>query len=458
LPTNQIWIRRLWRSKIVLVLMAGLLRSQAPSHDEQRYLASILPLIQQQKCSEAESKLKQGLSQFPRSALLANALGMVEERQEKFDAAAQDFERALEWLPSFTAAQIHLAEIYGKQGNCAKASRLFNAAASDISDSGALTTIGVGLGECQAYGDAARVLEKAHGLDPTSATITWNLALAQFKSGAFEEALRSLDALPRESESERSDVLYLRGKIFEALKRPEASGMLAQACRAKPQDDSCEDAAILLMRQDRLSDAADVLERAKALQPSATILSTLGLVQFRLGRYRQAIESYTRAIDRDPTLTAPREGLGFLLYMTGDLEGARRSVEDALKQSSANFYLPYLQALILWRMSHRFSSDALNAIAASLQENPRFAPAYFLRGKIRLDANATASALADFEQASRLDPNYALPWYKMAQIYYREGQPEKAKEAEQRFIALGSLREEEVLAKEAQDALAPVLK
>ncbi len=234
--------------------------------------------------------------------------------------------------------------------------------------------------------------------------------------------------------------------------------MLAQACRAKPQEDYCEDAAVAMMRQDHLSDAAELLESVKVLQPSATMLSTLGLVQFRLGRYQQAIESYTLAIDRDPTLAAPREGLGFLLYMTGDLEGARRTVEAGLKQSSANFYLPYLQALILWRMSHRFSNEALRAIDVSLQENPRFAPAYFLRGKIHLDANDRASALADFQQASLLDPNYALPWYKMARIYYREGQPEKGREAEQRFIALGSLREEEVLAKEAQDALTPVAK
>ena len=212
------------------------------------------------------------------------------------------------------------------------------------------------------------------------------------------------------------------------------------------------------MRQDRLSDAADLLEMVERSQPSATALSTLGLIQFRLGRYQQAIDSYTRAIDRDSTLAAPREGLGFLLYMTGDLEGARRTVEDALKRWSANFYLPYLHGLILWRMSHRFGSEAMSAIAASLQQNPRFAPAYFLRGKIRLGVNDIGGALADFQQASRLDPNYALPWYKMAQIYYREGRSEEGKEAERRFIALGSLREEEVLAKEAQDALAPVAK
>jgi tetratricopeptide (TPR) repeat protein len=456
--TRDLRLGLFWRISVVLILGIRLIWSQAPSEEEQDYLKSVLPLIQERNWSDAEDKLKEGLAQFRRSALLANALGMVYEQQGKIDAAAREFEQALEWLPSFTAARIHLAAIYVRQGSCPRASELFKAAAAAVSDASALTAIGIGLGECQAYTDAARVLETAHTIDPTSATITWNMALAQFKAGAFEQALTSIDALPRGTESERPEVLYLRGKVMEALRRPEAGAILDQACRAKPQEDYCEDAAIFLMREGRLQDAAELLEREfKSQQPSATALSTLGLIQFRLGRYQQAIDSYTRAM-RDPTLAAPREGLAFLFYMTGDLASARSTVEEALKKSADSFYLPYLHALILWRTSHRFVTDALNSIAASLQRNPSFAPAYFLRGKIRLDGNNMDGALADFQMASRLDTKYALPWYKMAQVYYSQGRVDEAKNAERRFAALGSLREEEVLAREAQDALAPVPK
>lgn len=455
--TRDLRLGLFWRIIIFVILGTQLIWAQAPSEEEQRYLRSVLPLIQQRNWSDAESKFKEGLSHFPRSALLANALGMVYEQQGKQDAAERQFEQALEWLPSFTAARIHLAAIYGKQGNCAKASGLYSAAAQATADGSALTAIGIGLGDCQAYADAARVLEKAHAIDPASATTTWNMALAEFKAGAFEQTLTSLDALPRGSESEQPDVLYLRGKAMQALKRPEAGGILADACRAKPQEDYCDDAAILLMHQERLQQAAELLEtELRSQQPTAGVLSTLGLVQFQLGRYREAIESYRRAIRCDPVLAAPREGLGFLLYMTGDLDGARTAVEDALKGSRVNFYLPYLHALILWRISHRLGPDALNSIAASVQRNPSFAPAYFLRGKIRLDGNDLNGALADFQMAARLDTKYALPWYKMAQVYYRQGRTDEAKTAERHFAALGSLREEEVLAKEAQDVLAPV--
>jgi tetratricopeptide (TPR) repeat protein len=446
-----------WRATVVLILGSILIWGQAPSEGEQLYLRSVLPLVQERKWADAEGKFKEGLSQYPRSALLANALGMVYEQQGKVDAAARQFEQALEWLPSFTAARIHLAAIYGKQGDCAKASPLYSAAAEATVDSGALTAIGVGLGECQAYADAARVLEKAHRINPASSALTWNMALAEFKAGSFEQVLTSLDALPPGSESEQPEALYLRGKATQALKRSEAGGMLAQACRAKPQEEYCNDAAILLMGEEKLQQAAELLElELRNQQPTAGALSMLGLVQFRLGRYQEAIKSYTRAIQCNAALPAPREGLAFLLYMTGDLEAARATVEEAMKTPGVNFYVPYLHALILWRISHRSGSDALTSLAASLQKNPNFAPAYFLRGKIRAEGNDLAAALIDLQKAAALDTKYALPWYKMAQVYRRQGRIDEANRAEREFATLGSLREEEVLAKEAQDVLAPV--
>ena len=148
----------------------------------------------------------------------------------------------------------------------------------------------------------------------------------------------SLDALPRGTESEQPDVLYLRGKAMQALKRPKAGEILAQACRAKPQEDYCEDAAILMLREERLPEAAELLENElRSQEPTATVLSTLGLIQFRLGRYQEATTSYTRAIKCDPSLAAPREGLAFLLYMTGDLEARSTYHRGRVKGISAQF-------------------------------------------------------------------------------------------------------------------------
>jgi len=154
-------------------------------------------------------------------------------------------------------------------------------------------------------------------------------------------------------------------------------------------------------------------------------------------------------------MDAAREGLGFLYYMTGDLTAARSVAEKGLENPNADFYLAYLDALILYRLSPRFRAEAADAVERAIRANSRFAPAYFLRGKIRMDLDNAAAALADFERAAEMDPTYPLPYFKMAQIYARQGRTGEAADARRKFHELGSLREEEMLMRQAQDILMP---
>jgi tetratricopeptide (TPR) repeat protein len=179
------------------------------------------------------------------------------------------------------------------------------------------------------------------------------------------------------------------------------------------------------------------------------------MAQFRLGRYRDAISSYTAALEKDAGVDASREGLGFLCYVTGDLEKARAVIEEGLKNPKADFYLAHLEAMVLYRLSPQLRSKALDAVNRALAANENFAPSYFLRGKIRMDQNDLAGALGDFEHAVEVDPKYPLPYYKMAQIYAKQGRTREAEETRRKFSALGNLREEEVLLRQTQNVLLP---
>ncbi len=425
-----------------------------PSQAELRYLSSVLPLIQSRAWPEAEAKLTAGLTEFPRSAVLSNALGMVYEQENKNQEAMRAFEEATEWLPNFTAAQLHLASLLAKAGDCDRADPLFVVAGKETTDLGALSAAGVGLAECKDYADAVVVLERAHSLSPQLAATTFNLARAQFEQGNVEGAFNTISALPPGPEQDRPAVLFLRGKLLQALKRNGSGAIMLQACRARPEEDYCNEAAAQLIREEQFLKAADLINASlPSMPPSATALSTLGLAQFRLGRYRDAIASYSKAIELDPRLEAPREGLAFLLYMTGDLERARSVVEQALSKGNSDFYLPYLHALVLYRMGGQLRPESLSSLAKAMKQNPGFAPSYFLRGKIRADQGDLDGALQDFARATELDPQYALPYYKMAQIYLRQGRSEEAEKAHRQFSKLGSMREEEVLARQAQNQL-----
>ncbi len=384
-----------------------------PSQAELQYLSSVLPLIQNARFDEAQTKLEDGLTQFPRSAILSNALGMVLEQEHMPTAAVAAYQHALEWIPKFTAAQIHLGTLYGRQGNCAQAKTLLSAAADTTNESGALSAIGLSLADCQDFAAAAKTLSKAHELDPGSESLRFNLALAQFKSG---------DA--------------------------------SSACRNNPTDTYCTAAAVALIREERFLEASELLARALSnVPPSAAMLSTAGLAQFSLGRYNDAVSSYSKAIELDPKFDAAREGLGFLFYMTGSLDRAKAAVEQQQSTGERDFYLSYLHALILYRMGRDSWPQSLESVATAIQQNAAFAPAYFLRGKIQMEQSNLDGALLNFQTAARLDKTYALPYYKMEQIYLRQNRSAEARAAQQQFLALGAMREDEVLTRQARNRL-----
>jgi tetratricopeptide (TPR) repeat protein len=313
----------------------------------------------------------------------------------------------------------------------------------------------MGLADCEDYASAARVLEKAHAIRPDVESATYNLALAQYKSGDLARALETLQSIP--AADGQPDVLYLRGKVLKGLGKPEGAGEIMAACRAEPGNEAfCTSAALDAIRQQRFLDAVAVLQPALEKSPgSVALLSLLGLAQFRLGRYHDAIDSYAAALANDPEVDASREGLGFLYFVTGDLEKARAIIEGGLKKPKVDYYLEHLEAMVLYRASPRLRSQALEAVNRALQANAKFAPSHFLRGKIRMEQNDLSGALADFERAVALDAKYPLPYYKMAQIYARQGRAQEAEAARRKFSELGSLREEEVLARQTQDVLIP---
>ncbi len=421
---------------LVWTLQGG---AQTPSRDEQQYLFSVLPLIDRDP-AKAEVQLTEGIERYPRSAILYNALGIVYGKQNKIDKAASSFRKVLEILPAFTAAQLQLASIDQQQGNKQEAVQLFRAAGETTLNFDALVTAGMALADCEDYASAARVLKKAHAIRPDVESVAYNLALAQFKNGDLARALESLQSIS--ASDLQPDVLYLRGKVLEGLGKTEGTGEIVAACRAEPANESfCTSAALDSIRQQRFLAAVAVLQ--------------LGLAQFRLGRYHDAIGSYAAALSKDPGVDASREGLGFLYFVTGDLEKARATIEGGLGKPKVDYYLEHLEAMVLYRASPGLRSQPLEAVNRALQANAKFAPSHFLRGKIRMDLNDLRGALADFERAVVLDPKYPLPYYKMAQIYTRQGRTREAEAARRKFFELGNSREEEVLARQTQDVLLP---
>ena len=230
---------------------------------------------------------------------------------------------------------------------------------------------------------------------------------------------------------------------------------MAEACRLNPTSEHfCTEAGLALIRKERLNEAQALLQASlEKSGPSLDLLSALGLAQFRLGKYAEGITTYQRVLDKNPDADEAREGLVFLLYMAGDLGQARKAAEEGLKRPTSDFYLSQIHAMILFRLSPETWDEALASVNRALEKNSQFAPSYFLRGKILMERGELEAALRDFKRAAQLDPSYALPHYKIAQILLRLGKPVEAETARKKFFELGQMREEELLVRQTQDVL-----
>ena len=83
-------------------------------------------------------------------------------------------------------------------------------------------------------------------------------------------------------------------------------------------------------RQGRFDQAAQLLERARALSPNdAHVLNSLGVCQKALGRMDSALQSYDAAVRLDSGLAAAHFNRGTVLEELTDIKGARSAYERA---------------------------------------------------------------------------------------------------------------------------------
>jgi tetratricopeptide (TPR) repeat protein len=436
---------------VQVCLLAIPASSQVPPPEDQQTFLRILPLFERGEYGQAEQQLKAALEQYPDSAVLENALGVLYRKTNRTTEAAAAFEKALRSLPTFTAAQLQLAAIYEEQGRTNDAADLFVRAGEGATDANAIAAAAIGAAECGASQRAIALFEKARAAGADSPALRYNLALAEYNAGENRAALETLRGVATDG----PEVLYLRGRIREALQDPGAADDFTKACKNDAAvAEHCVAAAAELARQEHFATALEAAETGLTKTPDSGALLTLrGMSLFRLGRYGEARTVYGRVLEHDPRLYAAREGLAFLLYTTGDLEEARRTAEAALSDANADFYLFHLHSMILARMSPELRGQAMRSVEEAIRRNPSFAPAFFLRGKLRLKSNDDQDAEADFLTAAKLDPKFPLPHYQLARLYFREGKIVQAEAEEKQLSVLGNMREEEALARQTQDVV-----
>lgn len=201
---------------------------------------------------------------------------------------------------------------------------------------------GVLLGHFHLYADAIRYFEAALKINPSADDAKYNLGEAEFQSGNYQDALKSLLQVSQEGQKE-SSYLGLVGDVYSRLGNYEdASRCLRQAITASPDKDQYyASLALIQVRAGNLENAERVARSGLTRIPNSGLLYwSAGVVAVVRGQERDAENLLKKASELSPSAEALAATLGIFYYEEGRFSEARevlRKCEEMFPQGALDF-------------------------------------------------------------------------------------------------------------------------
>lgn len=181
-----------------------------------------------------------------------------------------------------------------------------------------------------------------------------------------------------------------------------------------------------LLERGQLNEAIAELSLATSLNPRMSQAHSLLAVAFdRKGLRERAKESYARAIDAAPEDAQTLNNLGYSLYSNGHYRAAVERLKRAAKLAPDDERILNNLALAQCRLG-KYNDAFKNFARAGGEFNGRLNVATLLER-----AGRETDAIEHYEAARRLHPTSATVLRRLADLYHRTGQPEKAEAARQ---------------------------
>jgi tetratricopeptide (TPR) repeat protein len=227
----------------------------------------------------------------------------------------------------------------------------------------------------------------------------------------------------------RADIRNLLGRAYVLDEQfDHAASELHEAMRLSPYNEALIfDAANLDLQLERFDAAVSVLtEGRKQFDKSPQLELALGVAQYGLRRFPEAIDQFLKTIALAPDAEQPYIFLGKMLDQGGERlpEITARFVQ--LEQDKPQSYLGYLLHAKAVRAEGGESADPEPLLRKSVALDARQWETRFELGISLESQNDWAGAAKEFERAIELNPKEPAPHYRLARAYDRLGKPDLA--------------------------------
>jgi tetratricopeptide (TPR) repeat protein len=283
------------------------------------------------------------------------------------------------------------------------------------------------------FSESVEELQAAVDLDPRRPDLQYDLALAQFRAGRPEDALKSAEKCKElgdnaDLEDLLGDIQEARGDNLAAVRSYQAAVALA------PNEEKyCLSLAVELIRHNSFDAAKVVLKKAEEVQPQSwRIQLALGMVEYFAGTDEETTRYLLRAAERAPE---PETALKYL----GDIAMDRASAPDPAAVTKLCGYsdrqpkdghMQFYCGALLFRRDYASGDktrveEILKRLHVSAALLPKEASPHCQMGRAYRWLEQWQEALGESQTCARLDPKSADAHYRLAQIYRHLGQTEQ---------------------------------
>ncbi|MCU1267828.1 MAG: Tetratricopeptide repeat protein [Acidobacteria bacterium] len=281
--------------------------------------------------------------------------------------------------------------------------------------------VGLLLAEQKGFRAAAEQFRLAIKWDPHLEGLNFNLGLASYKAGLYEEALSPLENELKDHPANESAKQLLGLSYFATNNYPQASALLTEIVAAKPNQAALYyPLALSLIKLGKKDAANHVIEQMVAMGGSSPQLHILlGQASYDQGDSVKALEELETAISLDNKVLLAHSYAGVIYLKLGKFAEAKREFGAELALNPGDLQAKYHLGFVL--LAGQETEAGIKLMREVIQQKPDFADAHYELGKALLQKNDLKAALESLESAAKLDPDKSHVHYQLGRAYLAAG-------------------------------------
>lgn len=410
--------------------MAADLSSRFPTRPEGSRLNGIIYYTKHQ-FAESQNELLKSIKMQP-DLTAYYFLGLSYYQNNKLELALNQFQKALDMVPSFNQARVMVAMTLLKQKRVDDA---INEAQKAINlkeeDSQAHNVLGSAYLAKGKYDEAMVEFDRAITLNPNLAGAHLKKGLFNLSQGDTAQAEKDLTtALSVAPEVMNTRILlgsfYLRQQNYRA-----ALEALEEGLNTTPSDALLYNyMAAAYFAQKKPQEALAALEKAKIAQPDYfTPYFNIATYHSSKGDYQKAIAEYEAVLAVDDKNLKSIVTIAALSELSGDEEKANQYFQKAAATETPRGYLALSQYLL---RSKKYD-EVPAVLETALKAHPAHPAILELKGRLLAERGTLAEAAPVFQDLEKARPGRGIPL--MIAAYMKKGESEKALQLAEKVVS-----------------------